>query len=202
MGKFPNAEPNVATLADQMIAGFTGGTEIYPAPPVPVADLTQLRNGYTAAKNHLTTTQAQAEQATVLKDQSFDLLVEAMRKDIRYAENTVSGNDELLKIIGWSGRKAPEPLVAPGQVKLLAVTRQEEAQVDLTWQAPDEGGKPSAYRVVRRERPSGPWTDVATAVTTEAFLIDQPRGKEFEFRVIAVNKAGEGEPSNTVVIVL
>ncbi len=92
--------------------------------------------------------------------------------------------------------------MAPGQAKVLAVTRQEEAEVDLTWQAPDEGGKPSAYRVMRRERPSGPWMDVATAITTEAFLTEQPRGKEFEFRVIAVNKAGEGEPSNTVVIVL
>ena len=202
MGQFPKAEPNVAILADQMIAGFTGGAEIYPAPPVNVATLTQLRDGYTAAKNHLTATQAQAEQATVTKDGQLDLLVEAMKKDIRYAENTASGNDELLKIIGWSGRKAPEPLQMPGQAKFLAVTRQEEADVDLTWQAPDEGGKPSAYRVMRRERPAGPWLDVATAITTEAFLIDQPRGKEFEFRVLAVNKAGEGEPSNTVVIVL
>jgi hypothetical protein len=51
---------------------------------------------------------------------------------------------------------------------------------------------------MRRERPSGPWMDAAT----EAFLIDQPHGEEFEFRVLAVDKAGEGGPSNTVVIVL
>jgi len=47
---------------------------------------------------------------------------------------------------------------------------------------------------------------------TEATLHNQARGKEWEYRaclcvsarrqVIAVNKAGEGEPSNTVMAVL
>jgi hypothetical protein len=45
MGQFPKSEPHVATLADQMIAGFTSGAEIYPAPPVNVAPLTQLWAG-------------------------------------------------------------------------------------------------------------------------------------------------------------
>jgi hypothetical protein len=43
---------------------------------------------------------------------------------------------------------------------------------------------------------------MATAVITEATLVEQPRGKEFEYRIIAVNKADEGEPSNTVMAVL
>lgn len=33
-------------------------------------------------------------------------------------------------------------------------------------------------------------------------LVDQPRGKELEYRAVAVNKAGDGEPSNTVMAVL
>lgn len=51
-------------------------------------------------------------------------------------------------------------------------------------------------------RPAGPWEDAATAVITEATLVEQPRGKELEYRIIAVNKAGDGEPSNTAMVVL
>ena len=72
----------------------------------------------------------------------------------------------------------------------------------LDWKAPAEGGKPAAYKVMRRERPSGQWQETATAVITEVTLVEQPRGPELEYRVIAVNKAGEGEESNTVMAVL
>ena len=33
-------------------------------------------------------------------------------------------------------------------------------------------------------------------------MVDQPRGKELEYRIIAVNKVGDGEPSNTAMVVL
>lgn len=38
----------------------------------------------------------------------------------------------------------------------------------------------------------GLWNDVATAILTEATLVEQPEKTELEYRVIAVNKAGEG----------
>jgi len=62
--------------------------------------------------------------------------------------------------------------------------------------------KLSAYKVMRCIRPDGPWEDVATAVITEITLVDQERGKEWEYRIVAINKSGEGEPSNTVMAVL
>jgi len=42
----------------------------------------------------------------------------------------------------------------------------------------------------------------ATVVTSEATVVEQPCGKELEYRIVAVNKAGDGEPSNTVMVVL
>ena len=40
------------------------------------------------------------------------------------------------------------------------------------------------------------------AIETEATLVEQPKGVELEYRIIAINKAGEGSPSNTVMVVL
>ena len=44
--------------------------------------------------------------------------------------------------------------------------------------------------------------DVGTAVITESTLVEQPKGKELEYHIIATNKSGDGEPSNTVMVVL
>ncbi len=43
---------------------------------------------------------------------------------------------------------------------------------------------------------------VGLAIDSEATLNNQERGKDWEYRVIAVNKAGEGVPSNTVAAVV
>ena len=44
--------------------------------------------------------------------------------------------------------------------------------------------------------------DIGTALTGEITLENQERGTEWEYRVIAMNKAGAGEASNTVMAVV
>ncbi|MCX5638242.1 MAG: hypothetical protein NTX52_11210 [Planctomycetota bacterium] len=56
--------------------------------------------------------------------------------------------------------------------------------------------------VQRKERPREPWRDVAAVVMGEATLVEQPRGKELEYRIIAVNSSSDGESSDTVMVVL
>ncbi|MFA6174987.1 MAG: fibronectin type III domain-containing protein [Phycisphaerae bacterium] len=202
MARFPLKEAEVVALAQAMKSGLTDNAAIYPAPPVSLADLTTLITAYTGVKNTAIAAQAAAEEATTNKDDVLGNLVEAMKTDIRYAENTVDFDDDKLKLIGWAGKKASVALTVPGQSRLLEASRQGEGWVFLDWKAPVDGGVPAAYKVMRRERPAGVWEEVATAVISEATLVEQPRSKELEYRVVAVNKSGDGEPSNTVMVVL
>ncbi len=202
MARFPRTEAEVIALAEAIITGLTANAVLYPAPPVAVLDLTAAKTAYITALNAAIAAAAAAEAATTTKDDALDSLVDAMKSDIRYAENTVDFDDDKLKLLGWAGKKAPTPLAIPGQTRLLEAPRQGDGWVFLDWKAPIDGGAPSAYKVTRRERPAGAWEDVATAVITEATLVEQPKGKELEYRIIAVNKAGDGQASNTVMAVL
>jgi len=202
MARFPKAEAEIVALAEAMESGLTANAAVYPAPPAAPLDLTALISAYTTSKNAAIAAQAAAEEATTSKDEALDDLVDAMKSDIRYAENTVDFDDDKLKLIGWAGRQASTPLAVPGQARLLEAPKQGAGWVFLDWKKPADGGVVAAYKVMRRERPEGPWAEVATAVISEATLVEQPTGKELEYRIIAVNKAGEGEPSNTVMAVL
>ena len=161
-----------------------------------------LISAYQIAKNGAVAAQATAEEATATQNDALDDMVETMKTDIRYAENTVNYDDDKLKLIGWAGRKAATPLAVPGQTRLLEAPKQGAGWVFLDWKKPADGGAVSAYKVMRRERPDGAWAEVATAVISESTLVEQPTGKELEYRIIAINKAGDGEPSNTVMEVL
>jgi hypothetical protein len=70
------------------------------------------------------------------------------------------------------------------------------------WQEPLDGGAVAAYRVERRKRPDGIWAVVGMAVDTRITLTGQDAGVEWEYRVIAVNRTGEGPDSNVARAVL
>lgn len=202
MARFPKAEAEVAELADTMITGFTDNVGVYPSPTITIADLTTAKSSYSSAASVVVAAKASAKSATEAKEAALAALEEAMKSDIRYAENTVGNDDAKLNLIGWGAKKAPTALTAPGQVLELTVPVQGDGTVSLAWKQPVDGGETAAYKVMRRERPAGAWEDVSTALETEAALSAQPKGLELEYQIIAVNKAGEGAPSNTQMVVL
>ncbi len=203
MARFPKKEAEIVALAERLWQGLLSNRPtIYPNPPVHPISLRFKAITYRRQREDLIAKQAAVEAATATKDEALEELVEAMKAGIRYAENTVNFDDDKLKLIGWAGKKEATPLAPPGQARQLEAPKQGAGWVFLDWKAPFDGGKPKAYKVQRRLRPSGSWQDVATAIVTEVTLVEQPQKQELEYRVIAVNKAGEGSPSNTAMVVL
>ena len=199
---FPRTEGNVVILANEMASGFTASEAVYPEPPITPTNIDMLNNTLQNAQDVLTAAEAAVEQAVQTKNTAMNNLIEAMKKDIKYAETTVGNDDAKLKLIGWGARKESTPLGVPGQTLELVVESQGIGWVKLGWKSPESGGKVATYKVQRRLRPDGPWVDITISMETECRINDQERLKEWEWQIVAVNKAGEGMPSNIVMTVL
>ncbi|XP_038047568.1 titin-like [Patiria miniata] len=85
---------------------------------------------------------------------------------------------------------------APGKPEITTST---STSASITWTPPSsDGGSPiTGYVIEKREGDMGRWTKCSRYEVTEtSFTVrDLMEGKEYEFRVSAVNKAGAGEPS-------
>lgn len=85
---------------------------------------------------------------------------------------------------------------APGKPN---ITDWDKDHVDLSWPAPEnDGGSPiTGYIIQKKEKGSPYWINAAHVPTgkTNGTAPDLTEGQEYEFRVIAVNSAGQSEPS-------
>ena len=202
MPEFPHKESEIIALADALWKGLLGNIAIYPSPPVSVAAIRVKNQTFTTLRNASIQAHAVAESATATKDETLADLIDAMKDDLRYAENTVDYDDAKLKLIGWGGKSVPTPQPTAGQPRLLEAVKQGAGWLTLDWKPPAEGRKPTVYKIMRRERPEGAWQNIAASVETEITLTAQPRFIELEYRIIAANRTGDSEPSNTVMAVL
>ncbi len=53
MATFPKSEMEIATLAENMISGFTANSEVYPAPVIPVEQLQNVLNELKSAQHQV-----------------------------------------------------------------------------------------------------------------------------------------------------
>lgn len=95
---------------------------------------------------------------------------------------------------------AKNPFDEPGKPGRPTPTNWDKDFVDLEWQAPkDDGGSPiEKYIIQMRDKAGRGWTDAATVPgsRTNGQVTSVQPGHEYEFRVVAVNKAGPSEPSD------
>ncbi|NIA31391.1 MAG: hypothetical protein GWP06_15970 [Actinobacteria bacterium] len=204
MARFPIRQADVLALAESIIAGLDAHTATYPTPPVSAADLRTVLDGCVDAVSEVHAARAAYEMAVAEKDSRLAELKDKMKKNLRYAENTVGGDDNQLNMLGWAGKREPasEP---PGQSRELKVIEQGTDWLILDWRTPEveSGGKVAAYKIQRRGMSDGDkWIDAAVAIETKIKLTDQPRHTDLEYRVVAINKTGQGKESNTVAVVL
>lgn len=69
----------------------------------------------------------------------------------------------------------------------------------MAWKPPtSDGGAPvEKYIIEKREKGKGTWAKAAEGpfLSNKASVVGLAEGKEYEFRIMAVNKAGPGQPS-------
>ena len=129
MGQFPIREMDVVKLGEDMHQGLTNNPLIFPNPPVSPADLLMKILGYIGKHDAAVAAYAAAEQATTDKDASFVELVDLIKDNLTYCRNTVDDDDDKMKLVGSSGRKAPTPLEKPGETRALHIVEDRKSVV-------------------------------------------------------------------------
>ena len=207
MPRFPRREAEVIALADAMIAGYTANPADFPNADVPA--LQAVRDTYQTSRDEQTESMGRTQLKTDVKEEDLDDLVEFMKNQLKQSDVDTAADPEKLGLIGW-GPKAPgQPSNPPGQPRALDPIIQGPGTLFLDWKqpAPGVGGTVRSYIIERRNEPAdggafGAWAQVGVALESELTLIGQPRGRQLEYRVIAINSGGQSVPSNTAAVVL
>jgi hypothetical protein len=202
MASFPLRETDIVALAHDIAAGLAAHTDVFPTPPHSPDEINTALTAVAAAHDAAVNAQAQAKQGISAKDETLKDLVNLMKNDLRYAESAARNDHGKLQLLGWGAPRSRTATGIPGQVRTLEMVREGKGWVSLDWKDPTDGGQPAAYKVQRRKPGATDWIDVGMAVESEITLNGQDAGVEFEYQVIAVNKAGEGPASNIVRAVL
>ena len=93
---------------------------------------------------------------------------------------------------------ALDPFGKPEKPGTPSVTDWDTNRVDLEWTPPKrDGGTPITGYIIEKRPKFGQWEKALEVEPnkTSARVPDLTEGEEYEFRIIAVNKAGPGEPS-------
>lgn len=125
-------------------------------------------------------------------------LIPGKRYKFRVRATNKEGDSEELET--EQSTLAKDPYDEPGKPGKPEATDWDKDHVDLKWTPPEnDGGAPiTGYIIEKKKKGDLKWEPAVEirANTTEGTVPNLEEGEEYEFRVMAVNKAGPGEPSD------
>ena len=133
---------------------------------------------------------------TEKREISFNDLVEGSDYNFRVSAVNEAGVGKPSEETGVF--KAKDPYDRPGKPGTPEVLKITKDSADLSWTAPDKdgGAKIEKYLVEMREKGDMKWRTVEKVPKTELTVTGLREGAEYEFRVTAENKAGQGPASD------
>ena len=201
MAKFPQDETSTVVLAELVANGIKDNASTFPNPAAdPAGTLTNLA-AYRAKLAEIQASEAQTRLKIQEKNEIYGRIRSDTRDNVDYAEIVAKGDAAILELVSWGNRAAPTSLQTPGQSRVLEIIGQGDGWVRLDWKEPVDGGEVASYKIQRSEDGAN-FSDVGTAIESIAALFEQPTAKKLFYRVVAINRAGEGAPSNTVTLTL
>lgn len=119
--------------------------------------------------------------------------------DYQFRVRAVNKQGESAPLIGLDTITAKDPFGKPDKPGTPIATDWDKDHVDLEWTPPKkDGGSPITEYIIEKKPRFGQWEKVleVSGNKTSATVPDLIEGQEYEFRVIAVNKGGPGDPSD------
>jgi len=208
--KFPRRKNDIVALTLEVLNGISANASDFPDPPFVIGELSSAFTDAQSAMNSRQAKEAELDIAIADERAKFANLKAELRKMLDLAEAYHRANPEKLSLISWGTNS--EPVSAPPAQPLnLSAIRLYSGAVQLDWRAgqrTESNGPVRFYRIERRQRgeSSEQWseweTDKSYSTTrTQLTVYNQPLGVELEYRIVAVNVAGQSTPSNTAAIV-
>ena len=201
MPTFPQKEIEIIGLAEIVNEGLTKMTQDFPSPPVAVADMQARMTEYNTALLATTETDMVSQQQHAAKDKALTQIRDGLKANLGYALISARKEPGKLAGLGWGARRSKTPLAAPGEVRDIAIGKQGDTWLILSWNPPVDGGLTAAYQI-QRQQANGAWEEAGVSPASDHVMSNQPRGVQLSYRVIAINKAGAGSPSGVVTAVL
>ena len=93
---------------------------------------------------------------------------------------------------------AKNPFEVPDKMDKPDIVDWDKDHVDLEWKTPNDGGAPIEEYIIEKRDSNGRWVEALTvpAGETKATVGNLRQGEEYQFRIMAKNKGGRGEPSD------